>query len=126
MSHFSPIPFTVKTFDLPTLFAGKLAATLFRPYKFNTKGRDWFDFLWYISRGVKLNLSHFHQRIAQVGKWPADKKITISDVKLLMENRIEELDIDAAISDVLPFVKDHYSVEQWSKGLLLAGVERIS
>ena len=124
-SHFTPIPFTVKTFDLPSLFAGKLAATLYRPYKFNTKGRDWFDFLWYISHGVKLNLTHFHARIVQIGKWPADKEITIAEVKGLMRSRIEELNLADAKSDVLPFVKDQFAVEQWTKELFLSGVEKI-
>jgi predicted nucleotidyltransferase component of viral defense system len=44
--HFKPIPFGVKTVTLPTLFAGKIAACLFRPYQNWVKGRDWFDFLW--------------------------------------------------------------------------------
>lgn len=126
ISHFTPIPCTIKTFDLPTLFAGKLAATLFRPYQNNVKGRDWFDFLWYISRGVKLNIPHFKSRICQIKKWPHEKPLSLSDIKKMMRNRIEELNLDDAKSDVLPFVKDRQSVEGWTKELMLAGVERIS
>lgn len=122
---FNPIPFTVKTFDLPSLFAGKLAATLYRPYKFNTKGRDWYDFLWYISRGVKLNILHFQARIVQIGKWPMTKEITIPDIKNLMRERIEGLNLDDAKSDVSPFVKDQFAVQQWNKELLHSAVDRI-
>ncbi len=125
VSHFSPIPFTVRTFDLPTLFAGKIAAMLYRPYKFNTKGRDWFDFLWYVSRKVTPNLEHFQARIAQLGKWPNDKKIELDDVRNLLRERIEHLNLIQAKNDVLPFVKDRYSVEHWTKDLMLAAVEQI-
>jgi predicted nucleotidyltransferase component of viral defense system len=125
ISVFSPIPFTVKSFDMPSLFAGKLAATLYRPYKFNTKGRDWYDFLWYISRGTQLNVEHFQARIAQIGKWPNNSSVTIDDVKRLMRARISELNLAAAKADVLPFVKDQHAVELWTKDLLLAAVERI-
>lgn len=125
VSHFSPIPFTVRTFDLPTLFAGKIAAMLYRPYKFNTKGRDWFDFLWYVSRKVTPNLEHFQARITQLGKWPSDKKIELDDVRNLLRERIEHLNLIQAKNDVLPFVKDRYSVEHWTKDLMLAAVEQI-
>ncbi len=125
VSLFQPIPFAVKTFDLPSLFAGKLAAALYRPYKFNTKGRDWYDFLWYISKGTVLNLKHFEARISQIGKWSPSKPVTIADVKRLMRERVEDLNLEQAKNDVLPFVKDQYTVEQWNKKLLLAAVERI-
>jgi len=122
---FRPIPFTVKTFDLPSLFAGKLAATLYRPYKFNTKGRDWYDFLWYISKGVNLNIAHFRARIVQIGKWPADKDMQISDIQALMRERIAKMNLENAKRDVLPFVSDQLVVEQWSKELFYAAVDRI-
>ena len=132
VSLFSPIPFTVKSFDLASLFAGKLAATLYRPYKFNTKGRDWYDFLWYISRGTKLNAAHFQARIAQIGKWSGNSPVTIVDVKRLMRERVAVLNNAGAKADVLPFVKDQHSVEQWTKDkgqrtkdMFLAAVDRI-
>lgn len=125
ISVFRPIPFTVKTFDQPSLFAGKLAATLYRPYKFNTKGRDWYDFLWYVSRGTSLNLPHFKARIVQIGKWDHDKPLALKDVKWLLHARIETLNLDQAINDVLPFVKDQGAVEGWTKDLLHSAVDRI-
>jgi hypothetical protein len=49
----------------------------------------------------------------------------IQDVKNLMKERIEALNLVAAKADVLPFVKDQDSVERWTKELLLDAVERI-
>jgi len=57
--------FVLKHYDLPTLFAGKLSAILDRPKKgftagdpqegINFKGRDFFDLLWYMEKGIIPN-----------------------------------------------------------------------
>src|SRR3990167_5840855 len=49
-----PLPYSVQTQDLPSLFASKSHALLCRDY---TKGRDWYDFIWYVSRKTPVNFS---------------------------------------------------------------------
>lgn len=49
---------------------------LFRPYKFNTKGRDWYDFLWYVSQEVPVNLHYFKAILVQLDKWDQVKPRT--------------------------------------------------
>jgi predicted nucleotidyltransferase component of viral defense system len=124
-SHFSPIPFSVKTFDLPSLFAGKIAATLYRPYKINVKGRDWFDFLWYISRGTNVNVNYFKSISVQLKKWPVSKTLGITDIVSLLEARIEEVDLSKIKADVLPFVKDKDSVNAWTIQLFTDSFQRL-
>ena len=46
-----PLSFYVKCFGLPDLFAGKMHALLFRNWKSRVKGRDWYDFEWYVKKG---------------------------------------------------------------------------
>ena len=41
---------------------------LFRPYKFNTKGRDFYDFLWYVGREGEIDLKHLQLRMEQLAK----------------------------------------------------------
>jgi hypothetical protein len=48
-THLLPTPFQVRLYDLPSLFAGKLHAMLFRDWKSRVKGRDFYDFVWYIA-----------------------------------------------------------------------------
>ena len=67
-----PFSFYVKCFALPDLFAGKLHALLFRQWKNRVKGRDWFDFEWYVRQGVAPNLAHFAQRAREGGHLQAD------------------------------------------------------
>jgi len=124
-SHFTPIAFAVKTFDLPSLFAGKIAAALYRPYRINVKGRDWYDFLWYISQGTAVNVNYFKAISVQLNKWPQSKPIQISDIVSLLETRIAEIDLSKIQEDVMPFVKDKDSIKAWSKLLFIDSFHRL-
>lgn len=125
-THFRPIPYTVKTFALPSLFAGKIAAALYRPYKFNTKGRDWYDLLWYIGHNTPVDLAYLRAVAIQLGKWPSDKILEMSDLKELLAERIAELDITQAQNDVLPFVKDQQPIKAWSRDMFLEATSMLT
>ena len=61
-----PFPFAATVQDLSSLFAGKSHALLCRVYN---KGRDWYDFVWYISRKVPINLTLLSNALNQIGPW---------------------------------------------------------
>ena len=63
----SPIPYSVRLYDLPSLFAGKLHAVLCRSWKNRVKGRDFYDYLWYLSHRVSPNFGHLEARDAPIG-----------------------------------------------------------
>lgn len=44
-------------------------ALLFRKWKENVKGRDWYDMKWYIKKGIPLDLNHFVLRARDSGDW---------------------------------------------------------
>ena len=108
-----PFSFYVKCFDLPSLFAGKMHALLFRKWKNRVKGRDWFDMEWYIRRGVSLNLEHFLQRAQDSEDW---EKPTISKEEFLdlLRDKIKTTSIDKVKADVRPFIRNMESLEIWS------------
>lgn len=64
-----PTPYQVRLYDLPSLFAGKLHAVLCRGWKSRVKGRDFYDFVWYVGRGIQPNLEHLEVRMRQSGHW---------------------------------------------------------
>jgi hypothetical protein len=64
-----PTPYQVRLYDLPSLFAGKLHAVLCRGWKSRVKGRDFYDFVWYVRRGIQPNLEHLEVRMRQSGHW---------------------------------------------------------
>lgn len=120
-----PIPFFVKTLTQPDLFAGKIHALLCRPWQKRVKGRDWYDFVWYIAREVPVNLIHLQQRLIQSNAWKGDKYFTQQDLINLLENKIKNTDFDNAKSDIIPFLRDPQSIALWSKDFFLTLLKRM-
>jgi predicted nucleotidyltransferase component of viral defense system len=109
-----PFSFYVKCFSLPDLFAGKMHALLYRKWKSRLKGRDWFDFEWYIRKGIPMNLSHFIVRARQSGHLLEDR-LSEEEFRELLAKRIEALDVTAARNDVSRFVNDVKVLNLWSR-----------
>jgi predicted nucleotidyltransferase component of viral defense system len=121
-----PYTFYVKCFDLPSLFAGKVHALLYRKWKNRIKGRDWFDFEWYVRNGHNLSLAHFTKRAQQSGHLQSSKKSINGDAfKLLLAARIAEIDFESAKADVVNFVPDPKALGIWSKDYFHALVNRM-
>jgi predicted nucleotidyltransferase component of viral defense system len=108
-----PFSFYVKCFTLPSLFAGKLHALLFRKWKDRVKGRDWYDLEWYIQRGIPLDVAHFLSRAKDTRDW-ALEAISPDQIRELLHQKIETVAIDRILDDVLPFVKDDTNLKLWS------------
>jgi predicted nucleotidyltransferase component of viral defense system len=109
-----PIPFSVNTYQKPDLFAGKVHAILQRNWKGRVKGRDYYDFVWYVARGVPVRLGHLQQRLVQSGAWSPSRKLTQEDLQSLLSKKLSTVDIKAAKDDVLPFLRDSAEVRLWS------------
>ncbi len=109
-----PFSFYTKCFSLSDLFAGKMHALLFRQWKNRVKGRDWFDFEWYVRRGARLNLDHFYQRAQQSGD-VSKADSGQAELLQLVRGKIQKLDIESARQDVVRFIKDPQQLDIWSK-----------
>jgi len=119
-----PYSFYVNCFALADLYAGKMHALLFRKWQNRVKGRDWFDFEWYVRQAAPLNLSHFAERARQSGHWQGTV-LSQAEFSLMLKTRIETLDIESARRDVLPFVRDPGGLSIWSKDYFLQLAQRI-
>jgi predicted nucleotidyltransferase component of viral defense system len=117
-THYLPTPYQARLYDLPSLFAGKLHALLFRDWKSRVKGRDFYDFIWYVSRNVPVNLPHLQARIEHSGNAVAES-LDLPALQTLLQNRIEHVDIAAAAEEVRPFLRDTRELELWSENLFL-------
>lgn len=120
-----PSPFSVKTYTAPNLFAGKLHAVLCRQWKNRVKGRDWFDFVWFVAKGIPVNLDHLKARMVQSGHFSKTAKLDLAKLKSLLNARILGLDIAKAKSDVEPFLKDQRKTELWSHEFFLTLVNQV-
>ena len=110
-----PIPFSVNAYKKPDLFAGKLHAILERNWKSRSKGRDYYDYVWYLARDVPARISHLEQRLRQSGGWSGSQTLQHADLLALLRKKFAEVDIEVAKKDVLPFLRDPAAVELWSR-----------
>jgi hypothetical protein len=120
-----PVPFAIRTFTLPDLFAGKMHAVLCREWKSRVKGRDWYDLVWFAAYHPELHLSHLEQRMRQTGHWAGPAPLTVGDLRDLIIRRIDGVDIDQIRREVEPFVKDAAALAIWTKEFFLDVASRI-
>jgi len=111
----NPVPFSVRTFMLPDLFAGKMHAILCRKWKKRVKGRDWYDLVWYAANHPELHLSHLEQRLRQTGDWKGSPSLDEKAFRGLLKMAIDDLDVDQARKEVEPFVKSPEQLSIWSQ-----------
>lgn len=110
-----PFSFYVKCFTIEDLYAGKMHALLFRNWKQRVKGRDWYDFEWYIKNNCKLNLDHLTIRARESGNLEINESFTEKSLKELLFEKITYLDIKSAKSDIQRFIKPDNRLDIWSK-----------
>lgn len=115
-----PYSFYVSTMTLPSLFAGKMHAVLYREWKSRVKGRDWYDFDWYVKKGVTLPLNEFLDRAKNSDHLPdSNVDMNIDDFKELLNEKIKALDIEKAVTDIASFIQNPQELNIWSKQYFL-------
>lgn len=120
-----PFPFHVRLFTLPDLFASKIHAVLCRKWKQRIKGRDYYDMLWYIGRGVECNIQHLQARMEQTGDWQGNHPLTGKDIRKKLYDRFAEINVDLAKRNILPFINDPAEVSLWSKDFFIQRIPEI-
>jgi predicted nucleotidyltransferase component of viral defense system len=120
-----PIPFSVRTFALPDLFAGKMHAVLCRKWKSRVKGRDWYDLVWYAANHPQLHLSHLEQRMMQSGHLDHGEQMNREKLYAMAEKAVDKLDVNQARKVVEPFVKNPEALEVWSREFFWDVIRRI-
>lgn len=110
-----PSPYQVKLFDMPSLFAGKVHAVICRTWKNRVKGRDLYDYIFYLSHRSKINLPHLKARLVDSGVLKDDDTFTIETLRTMLNERFEAIDYESAKQDILPFITDANKLDLWSK-----------
>lgn len=109
-----PMPYEVNLYDAPSLFAGKIHAVICRAWKTRVKGRDLYDYVFYLSRSIPVNLQHLRERLLQSGYITEKNECTLEDVKRMLRDRFENIDFQQAREDVMPFIRDSSILKLWS------------
>ena len=110
-----PSPYQVKLYDMPSLFAGKIHAVICRSWRNRVKGRDLYDYVFYLSRQVKVNLPHLQARLEDSGAWKNSETLTLEKLHKMLRERFEMINYEQAKQDVLPFIADPNKLDLWSE-----------
>lgn len=116
-----PFSFMTRCFTLPDLYAGKMHALIFRNWKSRVKGRDWYDFEWYVRGGVSLDFNHFQVRTKQFNGIEMNKADFIARLK----ERLATTDINTVKRDLEPFIENPRELDIWSNDYFLQLADRI-
>lgn len=105
-----PYSVMIRCLTLPDLFAGKMHALVFRNWKTRIKGRDWYDFEWYIRHNIPLHFAHLQERIREFN----GQEVTRDEFMHLLRERLANANISQVKEDVLPFVNNPSELDIWS------------
>ena len=110
-----PESFMTRCFTLPCLYAGKMHALVYRAWKNRVKGRDWYDFEWYVRHNVPLDFTHLRERALQFN----NEDITKESFLEKLNEHLATTDINQVKADVLPFIRNPKEMAIWSNDYFL-------
>ena len=118
-----PLDFEVCHQDLSSNFSLKFHALLCRPW---LKGRDWYDFNWYVKQNIQPNFAHLQAALYQYGPWEG-QALTIDEdwlVHTLLE-KVAAINWTEAAEDVARFLNaaEQQSLKLWSERFFSKKVE---
>lgn len=121
-----PYPYEVLLYDQSSLFARKIHAVLCRGWKNRVKGRDLYDYVFYLSQNTPVNLKHLKQRLIQSKFILTGEEFSIKELKKALVSRLGEIDYEKAKADVEPFVKNNRSLALWDKEFFISITEQLT
>ena len=99
---------------MPSLFAGKIHAVICRSWQNRIKGRDLYDYVFYLSRNAAVNQKHLRERLIDSGYIADDAECSLNEIKKMLNERFDSIDFKQARRDVEPFIKDTSVLDIWS------------
>jgi len=121
-----PVDYEVSHQDLSSNFALKMHALLCRPW---LKGRDWYDFNWYIAQGVSPNIELLKNALVQYGPWQGqDVNVDRAWLVSVLRTKMTSIDWRHAAADVERFIKpiEQKSLQLWSERFYLHKLDRLN
>lgn len=116
---------SVNVLDLPSLFAGKIHAILCRTYKNNVKGRDYYDFLFFIRKRVKPNLEFLKNKLIETGKLTINDEFNTDIVKQMLINKIKTVDFAQIKNDAQKFIFKNENLDYFSRELFIDMIQKL-
>lgn len=121
-----PSPYEIALYDAPSLFAGKIHAVLCRAWKTRIKGRDLYDYVFFLSRSVPVNIDHLRARLVQSDYLSSSQDYGLADLKQDLKHHFETIDFKKAKEDVEPFVRNQESLSVWCPEFFIQITEQLT
>ncbi|MBE6141440.1 MAG: nucleotidyl transferase AbiEii/AbiGii toxin family protein [Erysipelotrichaceae bacterium] len=117
----SPLFSNIYCFDYGSLFAGKIHALLIRNWRERTKGRDYFDYLFYLSHNIKFNLEYLRNKLS-ISLSKDMSNIDLEDIKELLKAKFIESDFNAIKNDIIPFINRDFNIASIDKNMFIDSI----
>ncbi len=114
-----PSPHQVRLYDEASLFAGKIHAILCRNWSYRTKGRDLYDYIFYLSKDTKVNLNLIKEKLIDSDIIKRESIFNIEILKDMLNKKFKEIDYTNAKDDVITFINDKDSLDLWSSDFFI-------
>ena len=121
-----PAPYEIRLYDKESLFAGKIHAILCRNLNYRTKGRDLYDYIFFLSKDIHVNLDLLKNKLIESNYISKDTNLDINKVKELLIEKFKTINYKDAIEDVKPFIKDISSLNLWNEDFFCKITENIN
>ena len=115
-----PSPHEIKLYTKESLFAGKIHAILCRNWQARTKGRDLYDYVFFLANDISVNIDLVKNKLIASNYINDDTKFNIDILKELLRKKFSRIDYSDAKEDVLPFIKNTTSLNIWSKDFFIS------
>lgn len=109
-----PAPHQIKLYDGESLFAGKIHAILCRNWVTRIKGRDLYDYVFFLANNINVNLELIKNKLIQSKYIDYNSDFDINMLKDLLIKKFKKLDYNEAKEDVIPFIKNIGSLDLWN------------
>lgn len=121
LPEFAPIA----ALDESSLFAGKIHAILCRNYKNNVKGRDYYDFLFYVQRRTKPNMVYLKNKLIESKRLSPNDPFDMIILKELLKERFLVTDYEQVKTDVVRFLFTNEDLSFYSADFFIAMLDKI-
>lgn len=109
-----PSPHQIRLYDKESLFAGKIHAILCRNWKTRTKGRDLYDYIFFIANNTPVNLELLRNKLIESDYIKPTDEFNINTLKEMLNKKFNEINFKDAKEDVIPFIKNVENLNLWN------------
>lgn len=121
-----PSPHQIRLYDKESLFAGKIHAILCRNWKTRIKGRDLYDYIFFIANKTNINLELLRNKLIESKYIDSNDEFNVEILKNYLIKKFKDIDYNEAKEDVMPFIRNVDSLNLWNSEFFINITEELN